>query len=265
MNENKPFLDIIKESFGIFSANKLKFLWLSLLCYFPVQLVMNLVNWKMSSNEQLNNAIEKIQQLTAEAGSEAQINEALQETSELSSKLLPYYLILALLAILSFVFTIAIAKIARDESSFLDYKENSTALDYMSFAIKKLPVFLLTYFCFILMATLGFILFFVPGIIVLMGMLVIVPLLVYSEKTGFKSVWASLRLLFKRPSISFCFLCCSLISMGFSYAVLSLLDLFSMPGIANVIISAVLSTAVNYFLLTIEMIPYLLYLNRVSD
>lgn len=247
MNDKKSFTDIIKDAYRIFSTNKMKLLMLTFFCYFPVQLVMNVVDLKLSTDVQIDKILES--------------NMMSPEDAE---RILPYYLILALLSILSLVFQVAVAKLVYDESSFLDYEENAPVLDYMSFSVKKLPTVFLTCICFVLAATLGFMLFFIPGIIVIMAMLPIVPMIVYSEKTGFKSLGFSLRMLFKKPSISFCVLICDIITALFSGAVLTAFDKIGLTGIWNVVLSAVVSMAITYFLLIVQIIPYLFYLNRIE-
>lgn len=266
MNEKKPISEIIKESFTIFSANKLKLLLLTLFSFLPVQIVLNLVDWKMNSDEKIVAYSEQIEKLAEESESSlGAFNALVSSTQDISARLLPYYVIIAILSILSFVFTIGVAKLVFDESKFLDYKENATAFDYMNFGVKSLPKFLLTYICFIVFALIGFISFFVPGVIILFGMLSIVATLTYSGLYGVKAVWSSVKTLFKKPGISFCFIICEFISLIFSSTVMSILDLFTMPELLSTILSAIIYTAVTYFLLTIKIIPYLYYLNRINN
>lgn len=279
MKENLTLTQIIKESYRIFRTQITKILLLAVSTILPVSALQALVLNRMDGDAAINDTYEKL--FSASTLSSEELAEI---STEFTQRLLPYTFVNLIVAILAAVFTISIAKLVKDEGmhgalnktyydgEIIVVSENDSDLgdvgtfsDYLVFGIKKLPKYALTVLCFALLMMVGFMLFFIPGLVVLVTMVFMIPTIVYDDVFAFASVKKSFSVMLKKPSLILYFMCSMIIEELFAIGISDAMALIPMSGVLEVVISSLVGTLASVVILVVTMVPYVAYLDKVKS
>lgn len=256
MEKGISLSDALRESFRIFKNHFAKIVILVLLVIVPLGIIGSVTANFLQQDEKFKKLYDTLSSDQASAGD---IYDAAQSVA---GNIVPFLLILLLVSLLSLILPVAMARLTLDDcrNGLLSRGANVAemnvvqteheaghkdlgATDYLLEGVKIIPRVSLCVICGSLLASAGFLLMYVPGLVITVITLISTVYVALTSSTHFRGFFGTCRLLIRRPMILLAFFVGGFASLAISF-IFSLL-FSAIPVTGNLYFNVATSTVTN--------------------